>query len=788
MPRFNSSDCESLFAQGNYSAVQGLVPSIEMHETLLLVVGFGCFATLVAVLFKFIRKHVYKDKNTLDTAFDAGGKVSVGLTATTIVSQWTWAATLLYSCVVASKYGISGPFWYAAGATIQILLFAMVSVQLKIRAPGAKTFLQVIKARYGANTHKVFVVYALLTNIIVTANSMTGGSAVLSGLTKDMGTEYAAMLMTAVIGTYTCIGGLGATFYVSFFNTAMIMVMMLMFVIRVYDDTGHDGSNTLGSEKKVYEYIACSEGPEGNEERSYLTLLSNSGLMFGLINVAGCFGTTYVDQSYWQSSVAAKPRQGVLGFLAGGLVWFSIPFALATTMGLAYIALSAQQGQPLLAENDVNSGLVLPVVAQRVFGKAGEMMVIVMVMMAVVSTGSAEVLAATSILVYDIYQLYLKPYRKVLDANCCILCGRGRGRKACPRDKCTCESMTVCSDCDKDNKKRSESQRVPLPTYTCRKHGAYREYTDYLSHMKNWGLFWTTLGILPLTIILHTLQINLSAVYLFMGVTINSAVIPIVLAMFWERLTGLAMIAGSIGGTVLALISWISVAASYPGGLQDFKYNATKESPMLTGNLVSLISGAVISVSVSMLSGNNKEGSEVWEKTRDIDNPLSPWTELYEKDLNLTGAYRLDSRPSLEEVQVAFKFAKIAGFIGAITLTVIMIVIWPLIMMFGVSVMSLNSFYQWVAVSKVWAFLAAIFIIIAPFVNEIWDIYNAFLSNRRVHPSPHTNDKMNAHSSSHNDGNIVSNSNVDNVEEGNEKVKTDDNITMENVRLSEIEK
>jgi Na+/proline symporter len=48
------------------------------------------------------------------------------------------------------------------------------------------------------------------------------------------------------------------------------------------------------------------------------------------------------------------------------------------------------------------------VVAQRMFGKAGEMMVIVMVLMAVVSTGSAEVLAATSIVVYDIYQLYLK--------------------------------------------------------------------------------------------------------------------------------------------------------------------------------------------------------------------------------------------------------------------------------------------------------------------------------------------------------------------------------------------
>ena len=54
-----------------------------------------------------VRKHVYHDADNLDTAFDAGGKVSIGLTATTIVSQWTWSATLLQSSTVASKVGIS---------------------------------------------------------------------------------------------------------------------------------------------------------------------------------------------------------------------------------------------------------------------------------------------------------------------------------------------------------------------------------------------------------------------------------------------------------------------------------------------------------------------------------------------------------------------------------------------------------------------------------------------------------------------------------------------------------
>ena len=39
-----------------------------------------------------------------------GGKVSIGLTATTIVSQWTWSATLLQSSTVASKVG--GAFFF----------------------------------------------------------------------------------------------------------------------------------------------------------------------------------------------------------------------------------------------------------------------------------------------------------------------------------------------------------------------------------------------------------------------------------------------------------------------------------------------------------------------------------------------------------------------------------------------------------------------------------------------------------------------------------------------------
>ena len=44
----------------------------------------------------------------------AGRMVKTGLTAASvivIISQWTWAATLLQSSNVAWQYGVSGPFW-----------------------------------------------------------------------------------------------------------------------------------------------------------------------------------------------------------------------------------------------------------------------------------------------------------------------------------------------------------------------------------------------------------------------------------------------------------------------------------------------------------------------------------------------------------------------------------------------------------------------------------------------------------------------------------------------------
>ena len=302
----------------------------------------------------------------------------------------------------------------------------MLSIQLKIKSPGAKTFLQVVRARFGRNTHIVLCVFAFLCNVVVTAMLMLGGIAVMTSLVEGLSIEMASLIIATVIGSYTFIGGLGATFYVSYFNTALIFIIMMCFAVKVYSDPHHDDNgNPLGTIKSVHELLSCSKGPDGNHGNSYLTILSSGGLMFGVINLIGNFGTVFVDQAYWQSSVAAKPRQGVWGFLLGGLCWFCVPFCMATTMSLAYLSLSASEGTQLLTVQERNEGLVPPFVATTLMGQTGSFLILLMILMAVTSTGSAEVIAVASILVYDIYQNYVRPFKSEMqDYRCCILCNK----------------------------------------------------------------------------------------------------------------------------------------------------------------------------------------------------------------------------------------------------------------------------------------------------------------------------------------------------------------------------
>ena len=82
------------------------------------------------------------------------------------------------------------------------------------------------------------------------------------------------MLLATVIGGYTLIGGLGATFYVSYFNTALIFILILMLVVEVFYNPFQNPENPFGSHGNLFEYISCWKAPNGNRDESYLTFYS----------------------------------------------------------------------------------------------------------------------------------------------------------------------------------------------------------------------------------------------------------------------------------------------------------------------------------------------------------------------------------------------------------------------------------------------------------------------------------------------------------------------------------
>lgn len=459
-----------------------------------IILGLGSLFALGMVLITWVLKRYNHELQTSEMFSTAGRTVKSGLVASAVVSSWTWAATLLQSTSVAYKYGVSGPFWYASGATVQIILFATVAIELKRRAPNAHTFLEVIKARYGTATHLVFITFGLFTNILVTAMLLTGGSAAFTALT-GVPTPAACFLLPLGVIVYTMFGGIKATFLTDYVHTFMLLVIIIIFAFSTYAT-----NSIIGSPGAVYDALvaATARHPvEGNAEGSYLTMRSREGAVFFVINIVGNFGTVFMDNVYHNRAISASPVSALPGYIMGGLSWFAIPWLCATTMGLAALALESSSVFPTFPErmsaSDVSAGLVLPYAAVALLGSGGAVCALLLIFMAVTSASSAELIAVSTIFTYDIYKTYINPNassRRLINMS---------------------HIMVACFG-------------LVMAAFST-------------------GLYYA--------------GISMGFLYLMMGVIISSAVLPVTLTLLWSKQNKWAAMLSPPLGLVCALIAWL---------------------------------------------------------------------------------------------------------------------------------------------------------------------------------------------------------------------------------------
>ncbi|KAL8141732.1 hypothetical protein V2J09_014764 [Rumex salicifolius] len=533
------------------------------------ILGFGAFFAVFTSFLVWLEKRYVGSRHTSEWFNTAGRQVKTGLIASVIVSQWTWAATILQSSNVAWQYGISGPFWYASGATIQVLLFGVIAIEIKRKAPHAHTVCEIVRARWGTTAHIVFLVFCFMTNIIVTAMLLLGGSAVVNALT-GVNIYAASFLIPLGVVVYTLAGGLKATFLASYIHSVIVHVVLVIFVYLVYAS-----SSKLGSPSLVYERLievasksrVCMEpmshtgqacGPvSGNHKGSYITMMSSGGLVFGIINIVGNFGTVFVDNGYWVSAIAARPSSTHKGYLLGGLVWFAVPFSLATSLGLGALALDLP-----LSVSEAAHGLVPPATATALMGKAGSVLLLTMLFMAVTSAGSAELIAVSSLCTYDIYRTYINP-----NAN---------------------------------GKQILKVSRAIVLFFGC------------------------FMGILA--VILNKAGVSLGWMYLAMGVIIGSAVMPIAFMLLWRKANAAGAIAGTIIGCVAGIISWLSVTQVQYGRVN--LDTTGRNAPMLVGNLVSILTGGAIHAVLSFVWPQDYD----WDTTKKISMVEKDKTDLPDEE------------------------------------------------------------------------------------------------------------------------------------------------------------
>ncbi|CAL1711071.1 unnamed protein product [Somion occarium] len=626
-------------------------------------VGIGLFFSAFMVVLTAVQARYTGFSPKSSEEFNSASRsVKPGLIASGIVSAWTWAATLLQSSAVAYKYGISGPWWYGAGATVQVLLFAQLAAKLKLNAPYAHTWLEIVAARWGTVAHIVFMFFGLATNIIVSSMLILGGSATVTDLT-GMNTIAACFLIPLGVAIYVVVGGMRATLLCDYTHTAVLFAIIFVFVFTVYAT-----SPKIGSPAVMHSLLqAASEAAPvaGNAHGSYVTMRSKNGLIFGVINVIGNFATVFQDQAYWQRAIASRPASCVKAYLLGGLAWFAIPFMFSTTLGLSAVALRGDPAMRILTPAEVSAGLPAPTAAAALLGKSGAAALLIVLFLAVTSATSAELIAVSSILTYDIYKKYFNP-------------------------------------------KATDGQILRV------------------SHAMV-ALFAVLMGVLG-TIFFY-IGISMGWLYEFMGVVLGSAVVPIAVCICWKRANKWGSIGGAVAGFCAGITTWLITTSALNHGVVNVTTSGGDLEMLSGNLASIGVGGIITCVTSYFWPENfdfdTTRAINVPSQSEPATEQPLDYTADHEKKRHEVSSETVSiaSEPTEEDeldpaaLNKAFKFAAWSSII----LLVVMLLIIPLPLFFAQTIFGVGGLTAWVVIGMIWTFFSAFTVVVYP----LWESRSA---------------------------------------------------------------
>ncbi|WP_417320647.1 sodium:solute symporter family protein [Emcibacter sp.] len=322
-----------------------------------------------------------RKNDSLEDYMLAGRKVGMGFAVATAMATWVTSNTTMTAPQLAYQLGIWGMAGYSLGA-VGLLLFAPLARRIRDMMPQGYTSGDFIRLRYGTFAWRVFLLISLFYSVgWLISLGMAGGLLInaLSGIPYVYGMTVIVLICTL----YTVFGGLRAVIGTDFVQTLLILAGIVVLAVLVINEVGFEAIHSRLQEER----------PE------LLNLLLPASIMFLFNNLFFGVGEIFHSNVWWSRAFAFAKGVGFKAYLMAGIFWLPIPIVAG------FIALAA----PALGINVPSPDMVAPLVAGKLFGLAGAILVFVVVFAALASSLDSVLAATSDLIVKDIYKGHFRP-------------------------------------------------------------------------------------------------------------------------------------------------------------------------------------------------------------------------------------------------------------------------------------------------------------------------------------------------------------------------------------------
>lgn len=329
-----------------------------------------------SVLWIFLGWYWGRKANELEEFMLAGRRIGLALGVATAMATWVTSNTTMTAPQLTLQLGVWGMLGYSLGS-VGLMLFAPLTRRIKQLLPNGYTSGDFIRLRYGKGAWRVFLLISLVYAIGWLISLGMAGGVLINALT-GIDYQFGMTVIISICVLYTLLGGLRAVIGTDFIQSVLIIVGVVALAILTIEHVGFT---------QMHDTLLQTR-PE------LLNLLMPASIMFLFNNLLFGVGEIFHSNVWWSRAFAFRKEVGYKAYLIAGIFWVPIPIVAG------FVAMAA----PSLHLNIPAADMVGPMVAAKLLGLTGAVLVFIVVFAALASSLDSLLAATGDLILQDIYK------------------------------------------------------------------------------------------------------------------------------------------------------------------------------------------------------------------------------------------------------------------------------------------------------------------------------------------------------------------------------------------------